>query len=75
MGERIGTPPRRAWPPELAEQTRLVRSLLAAVSGTVTAAELARFFDGARPARLQEILDTLVALGHARRTTQGYTAT
>ena len=59
-------------PMELAEQMKLVRGWLSAVGGTVTAAELARVFDGAKPARLGEILDTLVALGHARKGKQGY---
>ena len=59
------------WPKDLAEQTRAVRSALAAYGGIVTAADLARHFKNAKAPRVEEILDTLVALGHARRTDDG----
>jgi hypothetical protein len=65
---------RQPWPPELAEQTKLVRGVLAAVSGAVTAKGLAACFKGAKPARLTDILDTLVALGHARKSGRHYAA-
>jgi len=45
---------------------------LGAVSRPVKPAEVGRFFDGAKPARLKEILETLVALGHARKSREGY---
>jgi len=35
-------------------------------------ADLARQFKNAKATRVEEILDTLVALGHARRTAAGY---
>jgi len=60
------------WPKDLAEQTRAVRSALAAYGGIVTAADLARHFKNAKALRVEEILATLVALGHARRTEDGY---
>ncbi|MFM7034029.1 MAG: DNA methyltransferase, partial [Planctomycetia bacterium] len=60
------------WPKDLAEQTRAVRTALAAYGGTVTAADLARHFKNAKAPRVEEILATLVALGHARRTDSGY---
>jgi hypothetical protein len=60
------------WPKDLAEQTRAVRSALAAYGGIVTAADLARHFKNAKASHVEEILDTLVALGHARRTDSGY---
>jgi hypothetical protein len=60
------------WPKDLAEQTRAVRAALAASGGIVTAADLARHFTNAKAPRVEEILDTLVALGHARRTDSGY---
>jgi DNA-binding IclR family transcriptional regulator len=41
----------------------------------VTAADLARQFKNAKAPRVEEILDTLVALGHARRTDSGYAPT
>ena len=38
----------------------------------MTAAGVAKFFKNAKTPRVEEILDTLVALGHARRTDSGY---
>lgn len=60
------------WPKDLAEQMRAVRSALAATGGIVTAADLARQFKNAKAPRVEKILDTPVALGHARRTDSGY---
>jgi len=68
----IADPIKHAWPTTLPEQIRLVRGLFGAVSRPVKPAEVGRFFDGAKPARLKEILETLVALGHARKTGEGY---
>jgi hypothetical protein len=68
-------PPKAAkqpWPKDLAEQTRAVRAALAAAGGIVTAGDVARGFKHAKQPRVEEILDTLVALGHARRTDDGY---
>ena len=61
-----------AWPKDLAEQTRAVRASLAAAGEVVNAADLARQFKNAKAPRVEEILDTLVALGHARHTDSGY---
>lgn len=63
---------KQAWPKDLAEQTRAVRAALAAAGGIVTAADVARGFKHAKQPRVEEILATLVALGHARRTADGY---
>ena len=68
----ISDPIKHAWPTTLPEQIRLVRGLLGAVSRPVKPAEVGRFFDGAKPARLKEILETLVALGHARKMGNSY---
>lgn len=65
-------PVKQAWPKDLAEQTRAVRAALAAAAGVRTAAEVAQGFKHAKAPRMEEILDTLVALGHARRTDSGY---
>ena len=65
-------PIKHAWPAALPEQIRLVRGLLGAVSRPVKPAEIGRFFDGAKPARLKEILETLVALGHSRKSGKSY---
>lgn len=63
---------KQAWPKDLAEQTRAVRTALAAADGIVTTADVARQFKNAKVPRVEEILATLVALGHARRTDSGY---
>lgn len=68
----MADPIQHAWPTTLPEQIRLVRGLLGALSRPVKPAEVGRFFDNAKPARLKEILETLVALGHARKTGEGY---
>jgi hypothetical protein len=47
------------------------RAALAA-GGIVNAADVAGQFKHAKTPRVEEILDTLVALGHARRTDDGY---
>ncbi len=65
-------PAKQPWPKDLAEQTRAVRETLAAAGGIASAADLARQFKSAKTPRVEEILDTLVALGHARRTDLGY---
>jgi hypothetical protein len=70
--EQPRTVAKHPWPKDLAEQTRAVRGALAAYGGIVTAADLARHFKNAKAPRVEEILDTLVALGHARRTDSGY---
>jgi DNA-binding IclR family transcriptional regulator len=49
-----------------------VRGALASFNGIVTASDLARHFKNAKAPRVEEILATLVALGHARRTDDGY---
>lgn len=68
----MADPIKHAWPAALPEQIRLVRGLLGAISRPAKPAEIGRFFEGAKPARLKEILDTLVALGHARKTGESY---
>ena len=68
----MADPIKHAWPAAIPEQIRLVRGLLGAVAREVTAKDLTAFLDGAKPARLKEILDTLVALGHARKMQTGY---
>jgi hypothetical protein len=63
---------KQVWPKDLAEQTRAVRAALAAAGGIASAADVAGQFKHAKTPRVEEILDTLVALGHARRTDSGY---
>ena len=64
--------PTRPWPKDLADQAKLVRSLMNATGQVMSAADVARYFTGARAPQVGKILDTLVALGHARRTDSGY---
>jgi hypothetical protein len=71
-GAKSPSAAKQAWPKDLAEQTRAVRAALAATGGIVTAADVAKQFKNAKTPRVEEILDTLVALGHARRTEDGY---
>ena len=59
-------------PAILADQAKLVRSLMNATGQVMSAADVARYFTGARAPQVGKILDTLVALGHARRTDSGY---
>ena len=64
IGNRISKIP---WPKTLAERAKAVESALTAEPKPVTAAELATRFARAKPADVDEILDTLAALGRARR--------
>jgi hypothetical protein len=58
---------KRPWPKPLAERAQAVEAALAAEPKPVTAAELATRFARAKPEDIAEILDTLAALGRARR--------
>ncbi len=58
---------KRPWPKPLAERAQAVEAALAAEPKPITAAELATRFARAKPADVAEILDTLAALGRARR--------
>jgi hypothetical protein len=62
---------KRAWPKALPEQVQAVRSALAVRTGAVAPAELARDFSRARTDQVQQLLETLTALGHVRRTPTG----
>jgi len=57
---------RAPWPKGLAAQAQAVRLALAAEPGPRSAAEVARAFQRADKARVEEILDTLASLGQAR---------
>ena len=62
---------KRAWPKTLPEQVQAIRVALAARPTAVGAADLARDFRRARTDQVQQLLETLAALGHARRTPAG----
>ena len=55
----------------MAEQAQAVRQALLAVEGPVTAKQVAAAFAGVHPARVKELLETLVLLGQARQLTRG----
>jgi hypothetical protein len=59
------------WPKTVPEQARAVRQALAAHGGVTTPAELARTFTRARVRAVEELLQTLAALGQAREVEAG----
>lgn len=63
---------KRAWPKSLPEQIRALRDALAEQPGPAAPEQLARTFKRAKSARVSELLETLAALGQARRTDAGY---
>ena len=66
-----GAEEKLGWPASMAEQAQAVRRVLLAAGGPVTARQVAAGFAGARPARVEELLETLVMLGQARRLAEG----
>jgi SAM-dependent methyltransferase len=64
-GQKAGT--KTAWPKPLAERIRATEQVLHAAGHAVTAEELTTHFSRAKAADLQEILESLVTLGRARR--------
>ena len=56
-----------AWPKTLSERVKAVSTALAMVKEPVTATEMAKRFARARAADVGEILETLCAMGKARR--------
>jgi hypothetical protein len=55
------------WPKSLPDQVRVLREALTAHSGPVTVEAIARQFTRARKDRVEELLQTLVAMGQARK--------
>jgi hypothetical protein len=62
---------KRPWPNTLPEQVQVVRSALAVRAGAVEPAEVASAFSPARADQVEILLETLSALGHARKTPEG----
>jgi hypothetical protein len=62
--QRTGKPP---WPKTLSERVKAVRAALAGVKEPVTTAEMAKRFARAKASDAGEILETLCAVGKARR--------
>ncbi|MCX6908335.1 MAG: hypothetical protein NTY01_09855 [Verrucomicrobia bacterium] len=61
---------RSAWPRALSERVQAVEAALRAAGTPVSAEQLAKQFQRAKPADVSEILETLVTLGRARRGTE-----
>jgi hypothetical protein len=62
-------PPKQTWPKSLSEQAAAVQTALATFSTGASAKEIAKTFGRAtkqREERIEEILETLAALGKAR---------
>jgi hypothetical protein len=62
---------KQAWPATLPERISAVRHALNQSAGPVTAADVAKLFTRARKELVEELLDTLVAVGQARETEPG----
>lgn len=63
--------PRTPWPKSLPEQVRILREVLTAQSSPTTAETIARQFTRARKDKVEELLQTLVAMGQAREVDKG----
>ena len=59
---------KRPWPKPLSEQVRAIRAALAGHPAPATPQQLARAFKQAPAKRVEELLETLAALGQARKT-------
>ncbi len=60
-----------AWPKSLPERVQAVETALHAAAAPVTPANLAQQFARAKPADVAEILETLIAMGRARKAGEG----
>ena len=70
---KAAPPTKTPWPKPLAERIRATELALHASGGHTTAAALAQHFSRAKPADVQEILESLVTLGRARQEGEGFT--
>ena len=66
VGQPIVLAAARAFPKSLPDQMGLVRTALSDASAPLLPKTLAKSFKGAKPARVAELLRTLVAMGQAR---------
>lgn len=60
-----------AWPKKLPEQVQALRSSLLAAPAPLTSTQVARHFNRAQTRKVEELLETLVALGQVQRTKEG----
>jgi hypothetical protein len=61
-----------SWPKTIPEQARAIRQALTSQMGGVTSKQLAKSFSRANVDRVEDLLQTLVSLGQARETEEGY---
>jgi len=62
---------RREWPTAIPDQVRVLREALTIQAAPATTETIARHFTKARKDRVEELLQTLVALGQAREVPPG----
>ncbi len=62
---------KREWPKEMAAQAGAIREALATLEAPASAKEIARSFKRARTERVEDLLETLTALGQCRQTREG----
>jgi hypothetical protein len=67
----ISTSAKPNWPKSLPEQFQALRSALASRSAPASAADLAQGLTRAPRAKVEDLLETLASLGHARRLDDG----
>jgi hypothetical protein len=68
----LETRPLLPWPARMAEQAQAVRTALVALGGPASSAQVAAAFAAAPPERVAELLETLVTLGQAHQTGEGF---
>ena len=62
---------KHAWPKTIPEQVQALRGALVTAPGPLTSEQLARGFNRAQTKKVQELLETLVALGQVNRNEEG----
>ena len=74
-GKKKAAPAKRkgkaTWPKSLPERVQAVESALHAAAAPVAPEDLAKQFSRAKPADVAEILETLIAMGRARKAGEG----
>jgi DNA-binding IclR family transcriptional regulator len=63
------------WPSGLKPRAQVVRAVMTHADAPLTVEEVAQYFDYARRSDVQELLETLEALGHVEGTEDGAYAT
>jgi NAD(P)H-dependent FMN reductase len=58
---------KQAWPAAMAEQAKALRAVLSGLAAPQTPTDIAKAFKRANVERIEELLETLVSLGQARK--------